>query len=67
MTHPFIKHVDTAAVRKLIKEFSQRECPHCHETYIIGRTGVVEGCDECLGIVRDRAGMIVEQRPYPTE
>lgn len=59
--HPFIKVEDPEIVDRLIKKLSEHTCPHCHETYIIGRTGVVEGCDECLNIERDRAGMIIGQ------
>lgn len=29
------------------------KCPHCKQTYELGITGTVDGCDECLGIVRN--------------
>jgi pyruvate/2-oxoacid:ferredoxin oxidoreductase beta subunit len=60
-SHPFIKHEDPSTVRKVIAKLSERTCPGCGETYIIGKTGVVEGCDDCLNIERDRAGMIIGQ------
>ena len=35
-------------------------CPHCKKTYRIGWTGTVDGCDQCLGIVRDEDGYVFE-------
>ena len=31
-------------------------CPHCQSQYTLGVDGTVDGCDDCTGIVRDRAG-----------
>lgn len=28
-------------------------CPHCEHKYILGKNGTVDGCDECLSIVRN--------------
>lgn len=28
-------------------------CPTCKNGYVMGRNGTVDGCDKCLGIVRD--------------
>jgi NADH pyrophosphatase NudC (nudix superfamily) len=33
-----------------------KTCPHCGTSYRLGRTGVEGGCDNCLGIQRDRNG-----------
>jgi hypothetical protein len=54
-----IKQVDPATVQKVIKKIGERKCPYCSTTYIIGRDGVVDGCDRCVGIVRNADGMIV--------
>ena len=35
-----------------------RVCPHCHQEYALGITGVDSGCDECEGIIRLPNGMI---------
>ena len=32
------------------------ECPKCHETYVMGVTGISTGCDKCEGVTRDAAG-----------
>lgn len=31
-------------------------CPKCHKKYRLGYNGVLEGCDKCLKIQRDRFG-----------
>jgi hypothetical protein len=31
-------------------------CPKCNETYNLGYNGVIEGCDKCIGIKRDKQG-----------
>ena len=37
-------------------------CQHCGHQYILGKTGTVMGCDECLGIMRNpRDGTIIEE------
>ena len=41
------------------------KCPKCGKVYKMGYNGVVEGCDKCLGIQRDRTGMA--WRPDETE
>lgn len=28
-------------------------CPHCHEGFTLGVNGTVNGCDQCLGILRN--------------
>ena len=28
-------------------------CPFCENPYQLGVTGTVEGCDECLGVIRN--------------
>lgn len=28
-------------------------CPHCEGKYILGVNGTINGCDECLGIIRN--------------
>ena len=32
------------------------KCPKCHQGYVMGWNGTVDGCDKCLGIVRDSNG-----------
>ena len=39
-------------------------CPHCERKYELGKTGTVEGCDECLKIIRDSDGMIIDLEPF---
>lgn len=29
------------------------KCPFCGRAYELGKTGTVDGCDECLGVVRN--------------
>ena len=36
-----------------------RTCPLCLEEYVIGKTGVQNGCDRCEGITRNADGMII--------
>jgi len=33
-------------------------CPKCERPYRMGHTGTVDGCDECLGNVRDADGYV---------
>lgn len=33
-------------------------CPICNKGYQMGYTGTVNGCDVCLGIVRDADGYV---------
>lgn len=40
-------------LKKSVKKFAETECPICHSTYTMGVTGTKDGCDECLGIVRN--------------
>lgn len=42
-----------------------KNCPYCLGEYSLGIDGTVDGCDRCMGIVRDRNGMIVPT--YPNE
>lgn len=35
---------------------TKKVCPHCKKKYNLGYNGVVEGCDKCLGIKRDKQG-----------
>jgi len=32
------------------------KCPNCHQGYVMGWNGTSDGCDKCLGIVRDSNG-----------
>jgi hypothetical protein len=32
------------------------KCPKCKQGYVMGWNGIVEGCDKCLGVVRDSQG-----------
>ncbi len=47
-------------------------CPICGKTYELGYTGMVDGCDACLGVIRDKSGYawesnVVEKRiVYPS-
>ena len=37
------------------------KCPSCESMYVLGKTGTVDGCYECQGIIRNpRDGSIVE-------
>lgn len=37
-------------------------CPHCEKKYTLGKTGTVEGCDDCLSIIRNQLdGTIIEE------
>lgn len=45
-------------VKKLVKKFVERTCPHCLHEYTLGIDGVETGCDSCEGIVRFPNGMI---------
>lgn len=38
-------------------------CPHCDKPFVLGKNGVVGGCDSCLDVVRDTYGTLV----YPPE
>jgi hypothetical protein len=31
-------------------------CKLCKQEYILGFTGMIDGCDKCLGIIRDSDG-----------
>lgn len=42
-------------------------CPHCEHKYILGVTGTVEGCDECLSIVRNTDGTVVDDEDMLTD
>jgi len=33
-------------------------CPKCKRGYRMGYTGTVDGCDRCLGVVRDANGYV---------
>jgi hypothetical protein len=33
-------------------------CPLCNQGYRMGYNGIVEGCDKCLGNVRDANGYV---------
>lgn len=54
-----VKFEDRDTVNKVIAKLSVRTCPYCSNEYVIGRTGVVDGCDQCIGIIRNKEGMIV--------
>lgn len=28
-------------------------CPHCEEKYTLGQNGTIDGCDECLRVIRN--------------
>ena len=32
---------------------SRLTCPHCQQPYVLGLTGTVDGCDNCLEITRN--------------
>ncbi len=34
------------------------KCPKCERGYRMGHTGTVDGCDKCLGNVRDADGYV---------
>jgi len=37
-------------------------CPHCECRYLLGVNGTVDGCDECLGIIRNQMdGTIIDE------
>jgi hypothetical protein len=36
-----------------MKKYEIMICPHCLHPYVLGITGTVDGCDECMSIVRN--------------
>lgn len=38
-------------------------CPQCHQTFTLGVTGTVDGCDKCTGITRATNGYALEETP----
>ena len=46
-------------VLRLANKLKERTCRYCDRTYILGANGVDTGCDDCEGIVRNPAGMII--------
>lgn len=40
----------------MAKKYVSATCPKCGRVYLLGKTGVGDGCDRCMGIVRDRRG-----------
>lgn len=43
-------------------------CPHCERKYILGKTGTVDGCDDCLEIMRNELdGTIIEDTDTLTD
>lgn len=43
----------------------ERTCPHCLKEFVVGINGVVNGCDQCEGIVRLPNGMIDHSASSP--
>lgn len=39
---------------------NQVKCPYCGKDYLLGRNGTVHGCDECLKVIRDKDGIVLE-------
>jgi hypothetical protein len=35
-------------------------CPHCERPFVLGLTGTIEGCDECLEIIRNTDGTVID-------
>ncbi len=35
-------------------------CPCCGLPYVLGLTGTVDGCDECLSVIRNTDNTIIE-------
>lgn len=40
-------------------------CPYCEHKYKLGFDGTVDGCDECLGIVRNALDHSIITSPVP--
>lgn len=41
-------------------------CPHCGKPYTLGVDGVVDGCDECMAIVRNPLDHTVVEEDFST-
>lgn len=46
----------------MLKNFDiQMTCPYCEKKYTLGVDGIGQGCDECLGVIRNPMdGTIIE-------
>jgi hypothetical protein len=42
----------------------QTICPHCLKPYTLGVDGVVDGCDDCMAIVRNPVDHTVVEEDY---
>ena len=39
------------------------KCPTCRQEYVLGKTGTMDGCDVCQGIVRASNGFVIFPKP----
>jgi len=43
-------------------------CPHCEKRYTLGVNGTVEGCDDCMNVIRNQVdNTIIEEEDELTE
>lgn len=42
-------------------------CPHCEKKYQLGKDGTADGCDDCMKVIRNLDGMVIEDEDQLTD